>query len=688
MQRMSFTRIAAILLLLGSLPAAADPLVLQPSPVAGAAVIGGQMIDVAARPDGRYLVVWSSSGFLFGVVHTADGAAVAAVRSLGGGSRSSSATRPRAAALADGRFVVAWVEENVTAKLWMRLVDADGAPLGSPTLVGLADATSDFPGSSLVVDLPALAGDENGVVTVAWRSAWRVRVRRFLVAGADLQPLTWPAHPGSEPLDLGGGFLVALAPLPAGTAVAYRAFPAPEEPFHDRVAVVVLDRDGRQLGDTRYFATVHPPGFSNANNVSAIRATADETGRFLVVWLEHGDEWNSEGQVAAKSDRIRGQRFAADGTPVGAVLEVMTGPSDPTDPLFALEMGDADSRPDGTWLLTWGVGRYGEICGGPGVYTCVRMNVDGDVRARVLAADGTPLGETLVAAGDPTRLAGGAAATAQDWVLAHVGGIGSIDAARVAFTACGDVPGALCLGNRFRLQVEWRAGANSGAGKPLSVSADTGAFWFFSPTNVEMVAKVLDGTGVNGKHWVFFASLTDVEFDLVVTDTATGAVKRYHNPQGTLASRADTGAFDGGASLAAASSPSIALDAALARAPAARAAVEAKSSTGACPAAALCLAGGRFVVTAKWRLENGEGAATPIAWTGETGTFWFFSPSNVELAVKVLDGRGVNGRFWVFYASLSDVDFDLEVLDTTTGARRTYHNPKGTMASRADVEAF
>lgn len=42
----------------------------------------------------------------------------------------------------------------------------------------------------------------------------------------------------------------------------------------------------------------------------------------------------------------------------------------------------------------------------------------------------------------------------------------------------------------------------------------------------------------------------------------------------------------------------------------------------------------------------------------------------------------------VFYASLSDVDFDLEVLDTTTGQRRTYHNPKGTMASRADVEAF
>jgi hypothetical protein len=34
-----------------------------------------------------------------------------------------------------------------------------------------------------------------------------------------------------------------------------------------------------------------------------------------------------------------------------------------------------------------------------------------------------------------------------------------------------------------------------------------------------------------------------VEYTLTVTDTATGAVKIYHNPAGRLASVADTSAF-------------------------------------------------------------------------------------------------------------------------------------------------
>jgi hypothetical protein len=35
----------------------------------------------------------------------------------------------------------------------------------------------------------------------------------------------------------------------------------------------------------------------------------------------------------------------------------------------------------------------------------------------------------------------------------------------------------------------------------------------------------------------------DVAFDLTVTDTATGQQRTYHNTAGTMASRADTGAF-------------------------------------------------------------------------------------------------------------------------------------------------
>jgi hypothetical protein len=39
---------------------------------------------------------------------------------------------------------------------------------------------------------------------------------------------------------------------------------------------------------------------------------------------------------------------------------------------------------------------------------------------------------------------------------------------------------------------------------------------------------------------------------------------------------------------------------------------------------------------------SGTGVAVPL--TGNTGYFWFFNSSNVELMVKVLDGDAVNGH--------------------------------------------
>lgn len=77
----------------------------------------------------------------------------------------------------------------------------------------------------------------------------------------------------------------------------------------------------------------------------------------------------------------------------------------------------------------------------------------------------------------------------------------------------------------------------------VPVSDDTGYFWFFSSTSVEVMLKVLDGRAVNGKFWVFYGALSTVEYTITVTDTQTGRVRRYDNPSGNLASIADTGAF-------------------------------------------------------------------------------------------------------------------------------------------------
>lgn len=93
----------------------------------------------------------------------------------------------------------------------------------------------------------------------------------------------------------------------------------------------------------------------------------------------------------------------------------------------------------------------------------------------------------------------------------------------------------LCLnGSRFRVEATWTTrDGDSGPGRVVSLTPDTGYFWFFDNTNVEMVVKVLDGCGVNGRYWVFAGGLTDTRVRLTVTDTRTGTSKQYNNPQGT-----------------------------------------------------------------------------------------------------------------------------------------------------------
>src|SRR3954469_21551084 len=103
----------------------------------------------------------------------------------------------------------------------------------------------------------------------------------------------------------------------------------------------------------------------------------------------------------------------------------------------------------------------------------------------------------------------------------------------------------------------------------------------------------------------------------------------------------------------------------------------------------LCLQGNRFQAEVSWTAPGfGSGAGQAVPLTGDTGTFWFFSHSNNELVVKVLDGRGVNQHFWVFYGGLSDVEYTLTVTDTQTGLQAVYHNPRGRLSSASDVNAF
>src|SRR5205085_89054 len=106
----------------------------------------------------------------------------------------------------------------------------------------------------------------------------------------------------------------------------------------------------------------------------------------------------------------------------------------------------------------------------------------------------------------------------------------------------------------------------------------------------------------------------------------------------------------------------------------------------------LTAAGGRLFFPAYDRVhgielwESDGTAAGPRP--ADPGTFWFFTPTNVELVVKVLAARALNQAFWVFYGALPSVEYTITVPDTATGLTRRYWNPSGRLASVGDTDGF
>lgn len=246
---------------------------------------------------------------------------------------------------------------------------------------------------------------------------------------------------------------------------------------------------------------------------------------------------------------------------------------------------------------------------------------------------------------------------------------------------CVPTPTALCLnGGRFTVTAQFDAGGgSSGNAQVVQLTPDTGYLWFFNSSNVEAVVKVLDGCGLGGHYWVFAGGLTNVKMVLTVTDSQTGDVKTYTNPPNTkFQPIQDTGAFATCSS--AASAPPGAIREAAERE---TEAINALTSQGAGPcvasSTALCLNGGRFQVTAQFDAGSGDsGTANVVQLTPDTGYLWFFNSSNVEAVVKVLDGCGLGGHYWVFAGGLTNVNVVLAVTDTSTGVTKTYTNPQGT----------
>jgi hypothetical protein len=289
---------------------------------------------------------------------------------------------------------------------------------------------------------------------------------------------------------------------------------------------------------------------------------------------------------------------------------------------------------------------------------------------------------------------------------AYGGGLRDAFVAKVSPSACDGVD--LCLNDaRFAVSATFSVPSApdvAHAAHAVQLTPDTGYFWFFNPSNIEVVVKVLNGCGLGGNYWVFAGGLTNINVVITVTDTSTGMVKTYANPPNTkFQPIQDTSAFatcsSSSTSASAAEQEVVeqeneSLQELLTRetGPFSIWAEESFASASACIAGptALCLNGGRFQVTAVFDVGGGNsGTANVVQLTPDTGYLWFFGRSNIEAVVKVLDGCGLGGHYWVFAGGLTDVDMVMTVTDTMTGVSKTYTNPPNTkFQPTQDTSAF
>ena len=308
----------------------------------------------------------------------------------------------------------------------------------------------------------------------------------------------------------------------------------------------------------------------------------------------------------------------------------------------------------------------------------------------------------------------------------------------------------LCLlDGRFDVRMKFRNQHGDGeerTGFSLPDSDGTGFFWFFEPGNLEVVVKMIDGRSFNGRYWVYLGGISDLDYEVTVTDTYTGERLVHRNPPGALCGLAEIEAFVGvdgegtGAGAAAGNADShqalafptrpaadlghsMALDphtvgvevvtdlvpsdpaspisqlaastnAALATTPAGTTAVVPTKTDGpGCQRGpnTLCLLDGRLQLEVSWAnpyVADVSGVGEVIELSETSGMFWFFDPRSIELIVKAVDGSGVNGHLWLFYGALTDVEYWITATDTLTGTTRSYYNPPGNLCGRADIEAL
>lgn len=618
-----------------------------------------QEMVLLVHPDGGFLALWQSgedesarvTGRRFG-----DPGPMGPALDFGPGSLFDAALTPDRTVLLSGDGVV-------------RRARLDGRALGSPWVYddgrvepGTERCPSCIGGGSVAA---AIGVDPGGEILVAWPVVlgfldpevpviqWgQLLVRRFDAEGRPLG--------GSQPIyDAFAFWLPAVSPVGGGAfLVTAAATYAHEYEFDDGIRVLV-DVDG----------THHR--LAEARRVWEVRTAVAPGGRSLSVYTQTGEAWRSDD----------GDCTGVFGLMAGGAGDLSPAPIDlPRDLSDCQWQARVAATADG-FVVGWKTDRPPYVAEGPAT------NPFHGVSLRRFDLDGRPVGDPLDLRLGRNPLISDSEDIVTD--LAFAGGrVAALIATRSSIWAAlakplpaGPCrPGAdhLCLGgaagDRFRVDAAYldpHAGGAPGRGFGHPLTADTGAFWFFAPGNLELAVKVLDGRGVNGRFWVLAGAATTVEWWVTVTDTATGEQWGRSVAPYRLATVADIIALP---------RPPSPIEAGPSQ----------KPGPGLVGTSEEVGLGGRYRVRVAWTdpWSGNSGVGRGLAATGDTAVFWFFDPANVELLVKVIDGRPVNGHGWVFWGSLTGVAFDLQVEDTTSGVTRTYRNEPFALGGGSDTAAF
>lgn len=232
-----------------------------------------------------------------------------------------------------------------------------------------------------------------------------------------------------------------------------------------------------------------------------------------------------------------------------------------------------------------------------------------------------------------------------------------------------DADGLELASGRLVVRAAWRRADGSwGRGRPIPQSSGAGFFALDGRHWPLAGVKVVDARALSGRFWLFLTSLSFAEQTFTVFDRDSGASVDVFHPAGAPAS------FTAFEALPALLEPPASVD---------------PPSPGPPGESEISLLSGRFHARLRVQLDGGlEAQAQGMVSSDGVGVFWWQRRDSPEVMVRLVDGRAVNGHFWVIAGGLSSRRYFLEVIDLVSGAVHHTTHGAGAPITQLDLEAF